>query len=177
MDQDEGIDTSFSDQPGRDHRFAKRGGCRQHARVILEQRLRCQLLFRPQSARKGSGQSAPATSFILNYGFDLESLEQFDNLTQTVPRKGEVLRMILGAGDDSWFVVCRQPHGLRPIELGILKRSQTQQSIAKLAGLLPKRRRECGCAEALRGAIITDRAVIPAETAARLRPIIGKYLN
>jgi 5'-methylthioadenosine phosphorylase len=52
-----------------------------------------------------------------------------------------------------------------------------QQSVGNLARLLPKRRRECGCADALRGAIITERESIPPETAARLRPIVGKYLN
>ena len=52
-----------------------------------------------------------------------------------------------------------------------------QQSIAELARLLPNRRRGCGCSDALKGAIITDPAVIPAETATRLRPIIGKYLS
>ncbi len=35
----------------------------------------------------------------------------------------------------------------------------------------------CGCAEALRGAIVTDRALIPRETRERLRPLIGKYLT
>jgi hypothetical protein len=43
--------------------------------------------------------------------------------------------------------------------------------------MLPSRRRECGCGDALKGAIITEHAIIPPETAARLRPIIGKYLN
>jgi 5'-methylthioadenosine phosphorylase len=34
----------------------------------------------------------------------------------------------------------------------------------------------CGCAEALRGAIVTDPALVPREAKDRLRPIIGKYL-
>jgi 5'-methylthioadenosine phosphorylase len=52
-----------------------------------------------------------------------------------------------------------------------------QQAICNLAGVLPQRERKCGCADALKGAIITERSAIPAETAARLRPIIGKYLG
>ena len=52
-----------------------------------------------------------------------------------------------------------------------------QQSVVNLASLLPRRRRECGCATALKNAIITDRASIPPETAARLGPIVGKYLG
>jgi 5'-methylthioadenosine phosphorylase len=52
-----------------------------------------------------------------------------------------------------------------------------QQSIANLAPLLAKRERECLCADALKGGIITDPAMIPAESAARLRPIVRKYLS
>jgi 5'-methylthioadenosine phosphorylase len=52
-----------------------------------------------------------------------------------------------------------------------------QQAISNLARLLPNRQRECKCADALQGAIITERELIPPETAARLRPIIGKYLS
>lgn len=33
----------------------------------------------------------------------------------------------------------------------------------------------CGCADALRNAIVTDPALVPRETRDRLRPIIGKY--
>lgn len=34
----------------------------------------------------------------------------------------------------------------------------------------------CGCGEALRGAIVTDLALVPREMRDRLRPLIGKYL-
>jgi 5'-methylthioadenosine phosphorylase len=63
---------------------------------------------------------------------------------------------------------------LRVMKLNV---AVAQQAICNLARLLPNRLRECGCADALKGAIITERSIIPPETAARLRPIIGKYLN
>ncbi|MBV8772795.1 MAG: S-methyl-5'-thioadenosine phosphorylase [Deltaproteobacteria bacterium] len=63
---------------------------------------------------------------------------------------------------------------LRVMKLNV---AVAQQSIANLAKLLPNRRPECGCADALKGAIITDRRVIPPDTAARLQPIISKYLT
>jgi 5'-methylthioadenosine phosphorylase len=63
---------------------------------------------------------------------------------------------------------------LRVMKLNV---AVAQQSIANLARLLPTRRRECGCADALKGGIITDPAAIPPETVARLRPIVGKYLS
>jgi 5'-methylthioadenosine phosphorylase len=52
-----------------------------------------------------------------------------------------------------------------------------QQSIVNLARLLPNQQRQCECADALKGAIITERGSIAPETIARLRPIVGKYLS
>ena len=46
-------------------------------------------------------------------------------------------------------------------------------SIAKAAS----RKRDCACANALQFALLTDRAVIPAQAAKDLGPIIGKYMK
>jgi 5'-methylthioadenosine phosphorylase len=37
--------------------------------------------------------------------------------------------------------------------------------------------RDCLCAEALKYSLITERALIPAETKKNLAPIIGKYIS
>jgi 5'-methylthioadenosine phosphorylase len=63
---------------------------------------------------------------------------------------------------------------LRVMKLNV---AVAQHSIGNLARLLANRKRECGCANALKDAIITERASIPPETAARLGPIVGKYLG
>jgi len=52
-----------------------------------------------------------------------------------------------------------------------------QKAVANLGPALANRRRTCACGEALKDAIITDRAAIAPETAARLRPLIGKYIQ
>ena len=44
-------------------------------------------------------------------------------------------------------------------------------------GRLPRDRRLCSCAEALRHAVITPREAIPPRTLERLRPILGAYLD
>ena len=46
-------------------------------------------------------------------------------------------------------------------------------SIPKIAA----RKRDCGCANALQFAIVTDRAVIPENVKKELQPIIGKYIS
>ena len=38
-------------------------------------------------------------------------------------------------------------------------------------------KRGCGCGEALKNALITDRSAIPAETVSRIRHIVGRYLS
>ena len=51
-----------------------------------------------------------------------------------------------------------------------------QKAVLNLARNLSSEPRNCGCAQALKGAIITDRSVIPPRLAADLSPLIGKYL-
>jgi 5'-methylthioadenosine phosphorylase len=53
--------------------------------------------------------------------------------------------------------------------------ARARQVLANAVALVPARH-ECIAARALDGAIMTDPAVIPAATKARLAPIIGKYL-
>jgi 5'-methylthioadenosine phosphorylase len=54
--------------------------------------------------------------------------------------------------------------------------SRNAQSIIVRAIQDMPEKRSCGCGDALRYALITDRAAIPKETKQRLAPIIGKYL-
>lgn len=49
--------------------------------------------------------------------------------------------------------------------------------VVKAAVAAMPRERNCGCASALKHAILTDPAVIPAETRGRLDLLVGKYLN
>ena len=51
------------------------------------------------------------------------------NIVQAATREGNMLRMLFGARDDPRFVVGRQPHGLRPVELRVLKRGQPNQPV------------------------------------------------
>lgn len=51
-----------------------------------------------------------------------------------------------------------------------------QRIVIDLAARLARRERSCACGHSLSGAIITDRSVIPRQTAEQLRPLIGKYL-
>ena len=52
-----------------------------------------------------------------------------------------------------------------------------QQAVMRLAQMLGRRTRTCACGHSLKDAIITDRAMISQDTAAKLEPIIGKYIK
>ena len=62
--------------------------------------------------------------------------------------------------------------------LAVLKQNVdlAQRIIRRVLSRLPERR-SCGCADALKDAIITDRSRIPKKRIGELKPIIGKYLQ
>jgi 5'-methylthioadenosine phosphorylase len=53
---------------------------------------------------------------------------------------------------------------------------KAQHGVSQLAATLGNRPRNCGCADTLKGAIITDPAMIPRARVEALRPLLGKYL-
>ncbi len=61
------------------------------------------------------------------------------------------------------------------IEIMTRNVENAKRLIAQAAGLVPEHRKCCLCGEAIKGAIITDPAAIPAETKKRLALITGKY--
>jgi 5'-methylthioadenosine phosphorylase len=69
-----------------------------------------------------------------------------------------------------------------PVDIGEILRvmrlnvEKAQQTVVRLAAELGKRSRTCGCAQALKDGIITDRKLIPVQTLEDLRLIIGKYV-
>jgi 5'-methylthioadenosine phosphorylase len=62
--------------------------------------------------------------------------------------------------------------------LAVLKQNVdlAQRIIRRILSRLPERR-SCGCADALKDAIITERSRIPKKTISDLKPIIGKYMK
>ena len=52
-----------------------------------------------------------------------------------------------------------------------------QKAVAGLAQAVAGSERTCGCANALKGTIITDPSVIPPKLVEELRPLIGKYVK
>lgn len=63
--------------------------------------------------------------------------------------------------------------------LEVLRRNvaTAQRVVAEMVRRLPQRGAEHPCANALAGALVTDRSLVPETTLAALAPIVGKYLS
>ena len=98
------------------------------------ERVRRDLLFTPQLPLKGHVQRSTGVAFVSNRRANAEGLERLSHLVETASRKTDVMRVVLGAGDDARLVVRRQPHRLRLVELRILKRRQPEQAVPQTEG-------------------------------------------
>lgn len=93
-------------------------------------------------------------------------------------REAEICYAIIGCATDydSWI------ERSEPVTIGAILNVQhqnidTAKEIIKLMVSRIPERRDCGCATALEGAIVTDPALIPAEQKKKLNLLIGKYLS
>src|SRR5207249_10001826 len=70
-------------------------------------------------------------AFVANGHANTEVSERLANVIEAAARQPDVIGKILGATDDAWLVVRRQPHRLRLVELWVLERSQPKQPVSK----------------------------------------------
>jgi hypothetical protein len=98
---------------------------------MTQHRVRRRLLLLPKLALKLDLQTIAIATFVPDGGADTKIREGLANVIEAAARQSDVMREILGARDDAWLAVCRKPHRLRFVELGILERSQPKQSVSK----------------------------------------------
>lgn len=77
---------------------------------------------------------------------------------------------------DCWHVSEQQVHIGGVIDVMNANVNTARGALGHLAARLSASPRNCNCAHALKGAIVTERAVIPRQTRAALELLIGKYL-
>ena len=131
MDEYERTDAALRDQPRAHDRLAECGGGRQHAGVVGENRLRRDQLLTSQFPLKSRIQRSTGVAFIANSRTNSKILKRVSQLVEAASWKTNVTGVVLGAGDDAWLVVRRQPHRLRLVELRVLEGRQTEQAVAQ----------------------------------------------
>ena len=129
MNQDQRVHAAPGDQPRSHHGLAERCGRSQHACVVLEQCVRCFRLLWTELPTKGDVDTSTARSRVAQNDANAEQIKRLLDVLEAAAGQCDVVRMILCAGDDSRLVVRREPHGLRVIELRVLKRSKPQQPV------------------------------------------------
>ena len=71
----------------------------------------------------------PAAPLVPDNRLDAYVAQNLADLVEAPSRQADVMRVVLGAGDDARLVERRQAHGLRFVELRILKRRDAKQAV------------------------------------------------
>ena len=131
--QNQRVDARRGDEPGRHHGLAKGRGGRQHAGVVRRQRIGRHLLLRAQlTVERRTSSGVPPKRSSRSLASIPSEASRASASSQAAPRQREVLRAVLSAIDDARFAEGGQPHGLRPVELRVLERRQTDQAVAQV---------------------------------------------
>jgi hypothetical protein len=129
MNQHKCVDATLGNQPGSHHGFAKcRGRC-QHADLVPQHCVRSCLLFRSERSLKGHMQGLAIAPLVTHDSPYVQIRQKLLHIIHAAARQPNVLRIVLGARDDTRLVVCWKAHGLRFVELGILKGRQAEQPV------------------------------------------------
>ena len=131
MNEHERVHPALSNEPRGDNGLAKCGGGRQNASLVAQHRGRCWLLLSAKLALKPHLQPTAVAALIANGQANTKLDQRLANVIEAAAWQPDVMREILGARDDACLAVRRKPHRLRLVELGILERSEPQQSISK----------------------------------------------
>jgi hypothetical protein len=131
MHEHQRIDAALGDQPGSDDCLAERRRGGQDTSVVLQHRLGREFLLCSELALKGGLQRVSAETLVTDDRANIQVDQYFSDVFETSAWQADVLWMFFSATDDPWLRVGRQAHRLGLIELRILERGDTQQSVSK----------------------------------------------
>jgi len=150
----------------------------------------CQVLY--ESAKEAGASVHPTGTFVVmegpafstraesrlyrSWGADIIGMTALPEAK--LAREAEICYAIIGCVTDydSWWEP-GQPVTVDVILSTLLKNADTAKKIIKLAVSRIPEKRNCGCATALEGAIVTAPELIPAEQKKKLNRLIGKYIS
>jgi hypothetical protein len=87
-------------------------------------------LFYPQLSLESHFERRAQVALIADVRLDPQLGKQRDEVVEAAARQSDVPWVIRGACNQAGFVPRGQPHGLRAMEHGVLKRSQPEQPVA-----------------------------------------------
>src|SRR5262245_46259049 len=130
MNEYERVHPAVSNEPYGDYGLAKCGCGRQDTGLMAQHGVRRGLLLPPKLALKLQVHTTAVVAFVADGHGNTKVGQRLANVVEAASRQSDVMRKILGARDDAWLVVCRKPHRLRFVKLGVLERSEPKQSVS-----------------------------------------------
>src|SRR3989442_10089202 len=131
MHEHQRADLALCDQPCGNHRFPEGCRCGQDTGLMLQHRIGRELLLGSQLTVERRVQRLSIVTFVADDRANVQIRQDLTNVCQTAARETDVMRILLGAADNAWLVVCWQPHRLRLVELWILECRDTQQPVSQ----------------------------------------------
>ena len=131
MNEHERVHPALSNEPCGNDGLAKCGSGRQDSHFVPQHGVGCSLLLAPKLTLKLHFQLTAVAAFVANGHANAQLGQRLADVIEAAARKSDVMRKILGAADDAWLVVRRQSHRLRLVELGVLERSEPEQSVSE----------------------------------------------
>src|SRR5436309_2771645 len=110
MHEHQRIDAALGDQPGSHDCLAERRRGGQDTSVMLQHRLRRELLFCAQLALKAGTQRVTAETLVTDDRANIQVDQYLTYVFETSAWQADVLWMFFSATDDSWLGVGRQAH-------------------------------------------------------------------
>lgn len=107
------------------------GRGRKDTGIVCQQSIGDCFLFGPQLSVEGHRKRTANRALITDRRADGQITKRLQNIVEATSRQADMLREVLSARDDSWRTVSRQSECLGLIELGVLKRCQSQQPISQ----------------------------------------------
>ena len=107
----------------------RRGG--KHSDLVCQHCVCGHVLLGSEVPLEGHTQRSARVTLVANDCASAHVGERLAKIVEAPARETDVTRVILSAGDDARLVVGRQPHRLRLVELGILKRRQPKDPVSE----------------------------------------------
>ncbi|MFO1206301.1 MAG: hypothetical protein U1E63_11330 [Burkholderiales bacterium] len=120
-----------ADHRGSGNGLAECGRGTKHAHIVTKHRGNGRLLISPKRPDESHINRLAGIALVPEITADGILAQQLLRGIEAAARKGNVAGIVFGAADHPGLVPHRQPHGLCPVELGVLKRRESDQAVGQ----------------------------------------------
>ena len=142
MHQNQRVDATTGNDRGPCDSLAECGRCAEYANIVRQHGGNGIFLIWPQGSDELHVDRRAVYPFVMYVAADAVASKQFLCGVQAATRKTDVLGEVFSTADDPGLVPNRHAHGLRPVELRVLKGREANQAVGQTVELVaPSRNR------------------------------------